>query len=514
MSTVVHRRTHPLTPLVNGWKVLAAVAAVVGFQNIPDLLEEFTWTRALIALGALAVLTVLAVLLGMLSWWRTTYAVGPGGVELHSGLLTRTERSAPRERITAVSVERPLMARLLGVAKVRVELTGGEDSHLDIDYVSSADAERLRRHILRVAAVGDQDAAAEDHAGVVALGGSGDATGSASPSAADPTSSPLRERLDHVLHDGVTDGELLAGIPTTRLLHSLLRDVGFLLMCAALLLVGLAPVVTMLTGAVPLSWGVILPLLPAVLAVPKLVLDRVEKSWGFVSRTTPAGLRLRRGLFSTRTDNLAPDRVQTLTLRRPLLWRGPGWVDLSVATAGIEDGEDGADAILPVGTEAELRATLEHVMTPLGTPDDTATLLHLLTAPARELPGLHPPHRWQWIARRTCAAVVLPEAVVLRSGLLTCRLQIVPSDRLQGVRWVQGPVDRRQGLAHLEMITADGGVDWEHGSAADAERLHAELARRAAVARRYRDRERWARPVASLPSAASTPTTAVPEETP
>ncbi|WP_262426159.1 PH domain-containing protein [Brachybacterium sp. Z12] len=139
------RRTHPITPLVTGWKLVVGVIAVIAAQNIAQLLNEFTLQRALIGAGLLLAAAIIAIVFSTLSWWFTTYAVDEDGVSLHSGMISRSREYAPRARIESVSVERPLLARLLGLAKVRVEVAGGGESYLDIEYVKSAAAEDLRR---------------------------------------------------------------------------------------------------------------------------------------------------------------------------------------------------------------------------------------------------------------------------------------------------------------------------------------------------------------------------------
>src|SRR5699024_8088370 len=154
-STAARRRTHPITPLMTGWKIVVGVIAVLAAQNIAQLVDDFTGRRALIGLA------VVAIVLAAVSWWFTTYAVDEAGVSLHRGMISRSREYAPRARIESVSVERPLLARVLGLAKVRVEVAGGGESYLDIEYVRSADAEELRRGIPGVAAL-DAPATAHD----------------------------------------------------------------------------------------------------------------------------------------------------------------------------------------------------------------------------------------------------------------------------------------------------------------------------------------------------------------
>ena len=196
----------------------------------------------------------------------------------------------------------------------------------------------------------------------------------------------------------------------------------------------------------------IIALFPAFIAVPKFVFGRIESGWGFVSRITDRGLRMRRGLANTRTDNIASGRIQRLAVRRPLLWRAPDWTAVSVTVAGIEDdSENGAQNVLPVGTRDELGATLGHLAAPLGTADDLATLEHLLSAPAPGIEGLRKPLRLYWIARRTQVAVLLPGALVHRTGILGRSLEIIPRERIQHVSLSDGPLGQRLGLLDLEV---------------------------------------------------------------
>lgn len=483
-----HRRTHPITPLVTGWKIVVGIIAVILAQNIASLVDEFTLTRALIGVGVLAVAVVVAVALSFVSWWVTTYAVTEEGVALHSGLISRSREFAPRARIESVSVERPLLARLLGLAKVRVEVAGGGESYLDIQYISAADAERLRQRILQVAALSRQDG---DDAPVTEEGAG------AHEAAAEPAGAATADggdRLHEVLHDGVTDGQLIAEIPTGRLVHSLLRDADFLIGIIVSAL-GVVAAIAVVFGQEGISIAVLLPLLPTLIALPRYIFGRIEAGWGFVSRITDRGLRMRRGLANTRTDNIASGRIQRFQLRRPLLWRSQGWTGVTVTVAGIDDtSENGAENALPVGTAEELRLTLGHLAAPLGTADDLATIEHLLTARARDIAGMRAPHPVFWISRRTRVTVLLPGAVVHRSGIVSRKLEIVPRERIQQVTVEDGPFSRRLGVLDLQVGVAGHMVRLSDLARSDALLLHAVLAHDAATRRRYRDRAQWPRP--------------------
>lgn len=478
------RRTHPLTPVLRGWRVLAGVIAVIAAQNLARLSEEFTWRRALVAVLVLVAVLAVSVALAAVVWWRTTYEVDADGVTLRSGLLTLTRRTAPREKIESVSLERPALARALGLARVRIEIAGGSDSHLDLAYLSGRQAEQLRREILDAGAPAALDAGVEAPAPTTPAG--------------------VRASVRSVVYDGLVDGEPVAAVPTGRLVRSLVRDVGFMLsLLAGTVWVVVTIVVSLHADGV--GPGALVALVPVLVTVPRIVLRRIEGGWGFVSRLTSGGLRMRRGLLSTRTDAIAPGRVQELRLTQPLLWRGPGWTAARATVAGIgtDDGTDGASHVLPVGTEADLHRTLDCLLTPLGTRDDAATVHRALTAPASALAGLRPGHRVFWLARRTEVVQLAPRAVLARTGLLARSLAILPRDRIQGTRVVQGPLQRLLGVATVRIGVAGGTLSLPHLAAGDAFALRDALAPDAARGRRYTEREHWPRPHAPLPAARS-----------
>ncbi|MDN5685299.1 MAG: PH domain-containing protein [Brachybacterium sp.] len=490
------RRTPPITPLVTGWKIVVGIVAVISAQNIARLVEDFTVTRALIGAGVLVAAIVVAIALSGISWWFMTYAVDDDGVSLHTGMISKSRQYAPRARIESVSVERPLLARVLGLAKVRVELAGGGESYLDIEYIRSADAERLRRRILGIAARPEPAAEGESPS----LGGAGAGSEAETGSGDGQPQDEQAERsgtgtLENVLYDGVTDGELIAKIPTGRLVRSLLRDLGFLL-GTIMSIVGVGVAIPLALWQDGFSFAVIIALLPTAITIPKYIFGRIESGWGFVSRHTDRGLRMRRGLANTRTDNIASGRIQRFVMRRPLLWRGPAWTAVSVTVSGIDDaGENGAENVLPVGTPDELGATLGHLAVPLGTSDDLGTLEHLLTARARDLEGLRTPVRPFWIARRTEVTVLLPGALIHRSGLLARTVAIIPRERIQGLTLEDDPFGRRLGVLDLSVGVAGDTDERLTGLAReDARALHAVLARDARTLRRYRDREQWPQP--------------------
>ncbi|WP_424023745.1 PH domain-containing protein, partial [Microbacterium sp.] len=170
-------RLHPLTPLFRGGLFLVVIAGLV-IANLRDRLvfvflpwidddvdvnvdvEEFRTgdpidfiiANNLYLVAGLVLLGILLVLIGLfyLSWRFHTFRITGEDVEVRSGVLFRTHRRAPLDRVQGVNLTRPMFARLVGMAKLEV-VGAGLDSNVKLEYLSTANAEAVRADILRLA---------------------------------------------------------------------------------------------------------------------------------------------------------------------------------------------------------------------------------------------------------------------------------------------------------------------------------------------------------------------------
>jgi putative membrane protein len=138
-ATIADRRVHPATILLRFLKeapsTLLALPAGVAILSRGDLY------RALVVAG---VVGVLFLFFNWLAWRRFRYGVGTREIVIESGILHRNRRSIPFDRVQDVDIERALLARLFGLAKVRIETgAGGKDEGV-LDSVTVAEADRLR----------------------------------------------------------------------------------------------------------------------------------------------------------------------------------------------------------------------------------------------------------------------------------------------------------------------------------------------------------------------------------
>ena len=135
VHTVTFRQARQFVP------VLIPLVAATGFGGGRT-------TVILLAVGV----TLLSLATAALTWWRFSYADGPGAVVVTKGLLARSVRTVPNDRIRGVEIETPLMHRLFGLVRVRIDAaagaTNGKDEELLVDGVPRAEADRLRTAVL------------------------------------------------------------------------------------------------------------------------------------------------------------------------------------------------------------------------------------------------------------------------------------------------------------------------------------------------------------------------------
>lgn len=97
------------------------------------------------AVWAVVALVLLAATWGILSWRRFTYRVEDGELRIEHGVLIRSRRFIPQERIHSIDLVESVLHRIFGVVSVRVETAGGGEPEGLLAAVSRTDAEELRR---------------------------------------------------------------------------------------------------------------------------------------------------------------------------------------------------------------------------------------------------------------------------------------------------------------------------------------------------------------------------------
>ncbi|WP_433539267.1 PH domain-containing protein [Micromonospora sp. CA-249363] len=385
------------------------------------------------------VLALGATVLSVISWYNTGYHVVGRELRVHEGLLWRRTRAIPLERLQAVEVVRPLLAQLTGLAELRLEVVGGGKTEAPLAYLGVADATRLRERLL-------------------ALAGRAVPSAGTAPATQVETPTAVRGRPLHAVRN------------QSLLVSQLLTPQAFLLPF------GVAFVVVQFVTAGSWSFIAVASTLTAMAGVLLQPIRRVLDDWNFRLARDNDTLRVHNGLLETRAQTVPLDRVQTVRATWPLLWRVNGWLRLRLEVAGYSvaeaDDRNRPDRLLPVGDLP------------------TATMIVGEVLPGVRLDALTlspPPPRTRWLhplGRGALGAGLFDQVFATRSGLLTRQLAIVPYARIQSVRVVQGPVQRRLRLATVYADTAGGsGAAAQDRDLFEAWSLAAELTTRARTAR-------------------------------
>ena len=502
-------RLHPVSPALRSWKLLVVLLLFYGQNRGRELLADDGSAPGLYELlGALAVLVVVVVVAtagGFASWWFSRWALDDETVRLHSGVLARQQRSARLDRVQAVDLVRPPVARVLGFAEVRVEVAGGAGSAIRLAYLRLADAEELQAALLvraQQAAVDEAGASApaspagQAPAAEAATDGPAVGAGPAvsAPTPAAPAVAPARPVLT------VAFPRLLGSVALTTL-------------PPFVVVVVLSAVALRFSGSLASLYGIG----PLLLGLGATVWRDLSRGGAWTVEQTPDGLRLRHGLLERRTQSIPRGRVQAVRVRQPPLWRLTGWwrMEVNVAGYGSEGGDSAASSrVVPVCSRPQVDELLALVLPVevaahdvdaglVGTSARRGATSTTWTCSPRRARRLDP---FAWRRQGVLAA---DEVLLLRHGRLWRTLDVVPHGRTQSLALERGPVQRGLGLVTLVVHSTPGPVSptVPHLDAADGAALLLAQAERAEVAAAREERPRAAGTVepAGTPGGAGAP---------
>ncbi|MFF7281564.1 PH domain-containing protein [Streptomyces griseorubiginosus] len=429
-EAVSERRLHPITPLRRAW---APVAVVIGWAvHDPDQaqrqLTRLTTTTLLIAL---AVVVPAAALYGFLTWWFTHFAVTDSELRIRTGLLFRRTAHIRLERIQAIDVTQPLLARVAGVAKLRLDVVG-TDKKDELAFLGEREARALRAELLARAA------------------------GFAPETAHEVGEAPARE--------------LMRTPPRDLALSLVLTGATWVSLLAALV------VPPLLWWATESVWTVLATAVPLLGAAGASSVGRFVSEYDWTVGESQDGLRIDHGLLDRSHETVPPGRVQTVRVVEPLLWRRRGWVRVELDVAGSSN-----SVLVPVAPREVAEAVVARVL-----PGVVVPPLSELSRPPRRA-GRCVPVWW-----RGHGLAVTDAVFVSRQGLLRRSLALVPHAKVQSVRLAQGPWKRLWRLADVHVDTgANKTVTARLRDAQEAAELLRAQAERSRTGRRGARPDRW-----------------------
>ncbi|MFE2532668.1 PH domain-containing protein [Streptomyces sp. NPDC059371] len=421
------RRLHPVTPFRRAWAPVAVLAgwAVHDPGQAQEQISRLTTTALLLGL---VVIVPGAALYGFLSWWFTHFAVTDTELRIRTGLLFRRTAHIRLERLQAVDITQPLLARVAGVAKLKLDVVGA-DRKDELAYLGEGEARRLRAELLARAA------------------------GFAPESAHEVGEAPVR-RLLHVPPAVLAASLLLTGATWASLVAALV-------------------VPTLLWFATHSAWTVLATGLPLLGAAGASSVGRFVGEYDWTVGESPDGLRIDHGLLDRTHETVPPGRVQTVRIVEPLLWRGR-WVRVELDVAGSSN-----SVLVPVAPREVAEAVIAAVL-------PGVTVPAFLDRPPRRA-GWCVPFWWRGYGLAVTGAVF-----AARRGLLRRRLHLVPHAKVQSVRLTQGPWERFKGLADVHIDAGAGKtVTARLRDAEEAAALLQAQADRSRTGRREARPDRW-----------------------
>ncbi|OIJ89680.1 PH domain-containing protein [Streptomyces colonosanans] len=425
---VRERRLHPVTPLRRAWAPVTVIAGW-GVHDPHQAQEQLTKLTATTLLTGFAILVPAASLYGFLSWWFTHFAVTDSELRIRTGLLFRRTAHIRLDRLQAVDVTQPLLARVAGVAKLKLDVIGA-DKKDELAFISESEARALRAELLARAA------------------------GFAPETAHEVGEAPVR-RLLHVPPGVLALSLVLTGATWGSLLAALV----------------VPPVLWFATHSLWTVFAVGVPLLGG--AATRSV-GRFMGAYDWTVGDSPDGLRIDHGLLDRAHETVPPGRVQTVHIVEPLLWRRLGWVHVELDVAGSSQ-----SVLIPVAPRAVAETVIARVLPGVTVPAS-------LPRPPRRA-GRCVPLWW-----RGYGLAVTDTVLAARHGLLRRSLALVPHAKVQSVRLTQGPWKRLMRVADVHVDTgADKTVTARLRDAEEAAALLYAQADRSRTGRRDARPDRW-----------------------
>jgi len=500
------RRTHPLgflAHLLTNMRraILPLVALVVGGGDVFD-----SAAVAAIIVAAVAVNGLVA----WLTWRHHLYRIGEDDIRVERGLISRSARSVPYERIQDVALEETALARLLGLVEVRFETGAGGKDELRLAYVDRAEGRRLRETVrgrqAGAAGVGGVGAGADAARAGAGVAGEGEAE------------EPARILFAMDLRRLLTFGMFEFSLVLFAALFGAAQQFEFLLPVdpwdadfwqehtdlPAQLFGGLGIAVQVAAAVLALLTLVLIGLLTGIVRT-------ILRDYGFRLEETARGLRRRRGLL-TRTDVVMPlHRVQALTLTTGVMRRrfGPdgGWHGLDLVSLAT-DAKASSHTVVPFARMAEIAPVAAITGFALPGPETHWRLPSAQHRVDRAL-LLAVPLMLLAMAMAAAGAVLSVEVALLqgagvallavllavrqaflwrynrhaldsghlhvRAGWLAPRIAVASRIKLQSVEIRQGPLAQRRGYADLLFGVAGGTLKIEGVELGEARAIRQEV---------------------------------------
>lgn len=506
------RRTSPFAVLHFLGAALKGLVANAGQMaaSIGTLLLLAREGSATVLVGA-AGFVVLFTILALLRWWFFRFSLDVDAVRIRQGVLKKTELTVQFERIQGVNIEQPLTFRLLRLVTVSFDTAGSAGREGKLPAVSPHFAAALRARIERERQARAASVPAPDYAASpLARASQPAAVGGEHATSSGDAERVVRLAAGEVVRIGLADRSVLAGLAFVPLgwqafdqhlreeIETQLREIA-----AGFQELG------MLAASLAVAGGLALVL---VLVLTITIASAFLRYHDFTLYAAAGNQRFRsaRGLLTRKETAVERARIQQLRLTQGLLFRWFGRFHLRMlpvanAPAANAEAAQVADSMLhvPALASAAVRPLAARVfaeegeMLSLLPASDrfvrvapayiearckVAAIAPALLATALLYPFFGPISLWSlawaalaclviWQLWRRRGYMHTDDGFALRRGLLGFKVDAFLFRKVQTVAMRQSPLQRRRGLASLDVVLASGVVTLPYIDHAAARRL-------------------------------------------
>jgi putative membrane protein len=453
------RRLHPLT-LLHG--SLISIPALL-ILMLPLLRGGNLYSSLLYLFFFL----VISVPLWLVRYLRFRYWITPKEIVIRSGVFTTQHRNIPIERVQNIEIERGVAARLMGLAKVKIQTAGSSSTEGVLEYVSQNEAQAIR-DVVRV------------FKRRVAEPGSATMADTVTPSIESDLETPTP---DEVLVSMSIRRVLMAGVFRFSLIYvalffSAIQYLGIDVdEIVDWVILGRSETATLLADASPFVIAIVTMVIVALMAWITGIALTLNRFFRFeLKRDLDEKLHLRYGLLTLAERTLPLRRIQALVIRTNPLMRWFGWYRLEIQMMGLDAESRGRHVVVPFARWSEIAEILPQIR-PLRLPDDftsvsgktvrrytiraslfiglTVAAIYFIWSDALWLLALLPfGYYFAHCHYRNHGYALDPEAFFVRRGVFREHLWILPVDRFQAFFLQSSFFQRRLGLRSLYVDTA------------------------------------------------------------
>lgn len=450
-------RLHPLflvTGLGGALRGIFGAYAVIAYLAVTGRLGT-----ALIGAAGLLVFGIVGVIL---YWTRFEFRVGADEIRIDSGILNRTHRSIPFDRVQDVDITQGPFARLLGIAQVKFETGASAGNEEGILQAVTLERAHELRELVRARRSGP--------------------AGQSEESAIDPRPPVYAMDMPRLALAGIFNFSLAVFAGLFGLSQTVGDVIGFDPFSRAFwddMLGAIAPirqfvlanqVVTAIAGLLSL----------ALVGVATGIVRTALRDYGFRLDRTETGLRRRRGLLSLTDVTLPVRRAQAAIVSTGPVRDRFGWRELNLQSLARDQAGSGDHMLAPLADDEEVGTILGSlgwrplpaevgwtrvsrayvwVLAIALAPLALVAAGQIAIQPLIGLPMLGAilgAIAIRWLAWRRTAYALDADRLLIRTGWWRRRTLVLPVRRIQSIDIVQSFVSRWFGLSSLAFGVAGG----------------------------------------------------------